>query len=264
MDVPWESRMKVKSRDLLSRTVSVGNLTNSLIENAFSLYQVYYDQVTFENFKKDLFEKDKIILVFEKRTGTLRGFSTILFKNFYLNNKRHRVIYSGDTIIDERYRGTRALTREFFKNLVLERFKNPLIPVYWFLISKGYKTYLLLANNYNTYYPRFDKQTPPHYKKILDQISKNFYPQNYCDQSGLIKFENDHERLKDFTAPITQKMIEDFPKINFFVKSNPNWQNGDELACLGDVNWSLMFTYPLKIIQKQLFRKLPASVKTLV
>lgn len=264
MDTPEGSRMKVKSRDLISKTVSVNNLTDSLVQNAFLLYQVYYEQVSFENFRTDLFKKDKIILVFEKKAGTLRGFSTLLFKNVYMKNKIHRVIYSGDTIIDERYRGTRALTREFFKNIVLERVKNPFVPVIWFLISKGYKTYLLLANNYNTYYPRFDSETPVEYQNLLNQISLDFYPNNYCSQSGVIKFESTHERLKDFTAPITEKMLNDYPKINFFVTKNPDWQKGNELACIGEVNWLLMFSYPYKLIKKQLFRRSQSSVKTIV
>lgn len=258
------SSMKVKSRDLISRTVSVDNLTNSLIENAFKLYQNYYEQVSFENFKRDLYAKDKIILIFEKKSGTLRGFSTLLLKNFYLKGKEHRVIFSGDTIIDERYRGTRALTREFFKNITLEKLKNPFTPVVWYLISKGYKTYLLLANNYNKYYPRYDEETPEEYKDLLNQISFKFYPKNYCATTGVIKFQEGHERLKDFTAPVTEKMLAEYPKIRFFVEKNSSWQNGDELSCIGFVNWSLMVSYPFKLFKTQLFRKLGILSKTTV
>jgi hypothetical protein len=40
-----------------------------------------------------------------------------------------------------------------FKLIIKLRVKYPFNEFYWLLISKGYKTYLLLANNYYVYYP---------------------------------------------------------------------------------------------------------------
>ncbi len=246
--------MSRKRVSLISKTIDVSVLTDSMIESAFNLYQFYYDKVSFEVFKSDLLQKQKVIIIFEKQTGTLRGFSTLLIKEIPLGNKDVRIIYSGDTIIDEAFRGSRALTSEFFKNIVLERLKNPFKPVWWFLISKGYKTYLLLANNYNHYYPRVDVETPLEYQKLLDDVSRSFFQDSYHKELGIIKIEGRSERLREFTAPITEKMLIDYPKINFFVQKNPNWQKGEELACIGEVNWSLMITYPIKVFKKLFFK----------
>ncbi len=247
-------KMSRKKVTLVSRTVDVTGLTMSLIESAFKLYQQYYDDVSFEKFHSDLSQKQKVIVIFEKSTGILRGFSALLIKNLEIDGKKVRVIYSGDTIIDEAHRGSRALTSEFFKNIVLERIKNPLTPVWWFLISKGYKTYLLLANNYNHYYPRVEVITPKFYQDLLDKISLSFFGENYDPSTGIISFSNKSEKLKDFTAPITEGMISKYPKIKFFVEKNPSWQEGDELACIGEVNWSLLLTYPYKVIKKIVFK----------
>lgn len=248
------NNLKNKKIKLMSKTVLLQNLDKNLIEEAFVLYQFYYEEVSFDAFKSDFLKKDKVILVYEKTTNILRGFSTLLVKKVPFNNKEVIVIYSGDTIVDEDYRGTRALTSEFFKNIVLERLKNPLTEVWWFLISKGYKTYLLLANNYNHYYPCFNSQTPKLYQGLLDDISSSFFEDRYNKETGIISFEGKHERLKDFTAPITDQMMEKYPRIKFFQESNPNWKEGEELACIGEVNWRLFYTYPYKLIKKRILR----------
>ena len=66
----------------------------------------------------------------------------------------------------------------------MTRLKNPFTPVWWFLISKGYKTYLLLANNFINYYPRYELPTPPLYKDLIGQSALKLYPENYDQHSG--------------------------------------------------------------------------------
>jgi len=44
----------------------------------------------------------------------------------------------------------------FAKHLLLAKIRTPGRRVYWFLISKGYKTYLLLARTFLGFLPRRD------------------------------------------------------------------------------------------------------------
>lgn len=241
-------------RKLKGITVPVDSLKEDQIKVMFSLFERYYENVNFEQFQSDLNNKTKVILLItaQKEIG---GFSTLTEFKIEHEGKVHHVLYSGDTIIDKNFRGTAALTMEFLKNILMAKVKRPFSPVWWFLISKGYKTYLLLANNFITYYPRFDKPTPMKEKSILDEMATQLFQDNYSRELGLIEFPKDeHERLKSLVAPISDTLKEKNPKIAFFEEKNPNWQDGVELACIGEVSLMLGIRHPLKVLFK-LFKK---------
>ncbi len=55
--------------------------------------------------------------------------------------KPRHAFFSGDTIIEKEYWGNRALTCAMYRYIVSFKLRYPLVPVYWILISKGFKTY---------------------------------------------------------------------------------------------------------------------------
>ena len=67
--------------------------------------------------------------------------------------------------LNKQFWGSPALGIQFLIYLWKLKIKSITRPVYWFLISKGYKTYLLMANNFSEHYPRFEKSTPTFEKK---------------------------------------------------------------------------------------------------
>jgi hypothetical protein len=218
----------------------------------FKLFEIFYDNVSFERFKKDLLNKSKVIILLDVESK-IQGFSTFYDFDFEHDKKLIRVLYSGDTIIAPDYWGTSALTLEFLKNMILLKMRYPTRPVWWFLISKGYKTYLLLANNFLRYYPRFDQSTPNEHRTLIKGLSDKFYPGKFNPETGVIEFEvNEHERLKESIAPITKELSDKYPKIKFFSEKNPGWKKGDELACIGEVDPLLSIVHPLKLLKKVL------------
>ena len=137
--------------------------------------------------------------------------------------------------------------------MILLKLKYPTRPVWWFLISKGYKTYLLLANNFIQYYPRYDKQTPVEQSTLISALSEKFYPGKFNAETGVIEFEaNEHEHLRESIAPITDDLLSRYPKIKFFNDHNLGWKKGDELACIGEVDPLLGVVHPFKIMRKLL------------
>ena len=90
----------------------------------------------------------------------------------------------------------------FLKYLWLQKFKRPFQPLYWFLISKGYKTYLLMANNFETHFPRYERETPAAMKGLIDDFGTHFFPESYNAESGLIEFDASLGQLKDGIAGV--------------------------------------------------------------
>jgi len=236
---------------LKAQTISIEKLPSSTIDDLFSLYSKYYEGINYIQFSKDLSQKKKIIII-RNSDNQLAGFSTLTTFTIKSGTKRIKCIYSGDTVIEKKYWGTSALTIEFLKNIIIEKMKSPFTQVWWFLISKGYKTYLLMANNFHEYYPCYNKETPIHKKTLIRDLCEIIYPGHLDEQKGLLYFEKDHDKLKEYVAPITETMCKENPKINYFQLRNPHWSNGDELACIGKVSFLLGVTHPLKILIKQL------------
>lgn len=224
---------KSKTR-LFTKLISTSSLKNSQIDKMYSLFQNYYENVEKEIFLKDLIKKDKVFLLFDKADRQIRGFSTIVSKSYVFQGKTVRVLFSGDTVIDARFWGTSALKIAFAKNMVLEKLRKPFSPLYWFLISKGYKTYLLMSHNFHEFYPHHAKQTPHEYKEMMDYLSQEILGESYSYEEGLLIPKETKDCLKDFVAPIHEKHLQN-PHIKFFAEANPDWKKGVELVCMAKV-----------------------------
>lgn len=246
-------------KKLTAACVKVSSLKSAEIDEMFRLFGEYYANVSYEQFKSDLQKKEHVFVMRDPQLPDIKGFSTIVAVSAPAGGRTARGFFSGDTVIDKEYWGSGALGVAFLKFLFLQKLKHPFSPLYWFLISKGYKTYLMMANNFETYYPRFDQPTPAKVQALLDSFAQQLYPTTYNPVTGLIVHpESDaKDRLKAQVAPICEKLLAENPRVAFFVERNPNWKQGDELACLGEMTFSLPFEYQYKLLRKSLSRFLP-------
>lgn len=249
--------MKERSGKLKAQTVRLSEINEQDIARMFDVFSRYYENTSFEQFQLDLKTKEAIFLLRDSLSQEIMGFSTILGLKTSVNNKMIKGLFSGDTIIEKEYWGQGALGVAFLKYLFLQKIKNPFRPLYWFLISKGYKTYLLMANNFQEHYPRFEKQTPSDKQEIIDTFASKLYEQYYSSEKGVISFQNkghQKDHLKCEITPISRDMMLKNPRIHFFAEKNPGWEQGDELACIAKMTFTMPLYYQLKIWKKQFSR----------
>ena len=126
---------------LFAHTVRISALKDYEVDCMYNLFSTYYENTEKEKFLKDLINKDKVILLRDKKEKNIRGFSTVKFIEKNIDGKSVFGLFSGDTVIDANYWGQTALTMEFFKVQMYFKAKHPFSEFYWFLISKGFKTY---------------------------------------------------------------------------------------------------------------------------
>lgn len=189
-------------------------------DRMFQLMATHYDGVKPDVFLQDLQEKDAVILLEEE--GEVIGFST----QKIIETHGIRAVFSGDTIIGRAHWGTQQLSRAFARHF----FSHPDGPLYWFLISKGYKTYKYLPTFFRTFYPRYDQETPADMKMLLDALGQRLYPDTYCPKTGVITYGEKKDRLKPELVDLSAR--EGDPHYDFFVQANPNFASGDDLACI--------------------------------
>ena len=242
-------------RAMRAQTVSVTTVTLSQRDTMFDLMSQYYDCMSRERFDQDLDAKDDVILLLDAESGDGKGFSTLKTIETEVDGQTIRALFRGDTVVDQAYWGQRVLGKEFLKYLFIQKAKHPFSDFYWMLISKGYKTYLLLANNFNEHYPRYEEETPPAYQRVLDKVSGELFGDCYDPQTGVIVFKESLGQLKEGIADVPCDVALENPRIQFFAERNPRWAEGVELACLAKMTWSMPFYYALKSWWKLIGRR---------
>lgn len=244
--VPAPLRHHLRGR-LGAETVPVSSLDAQTRAELWSLYQTYYERTDQARFDADLTEKHDIILLRDLSDGTLAGFSTLHQSQVTQDARRIHVIFSGDTIIAPAYHGQSALQRAFVAYILSVKWRARDEDVYWFLISKGYKTYLLLARNFLCYWPRHDTPTPPAAKSLLDALATSRFGAAYGPETGIVRFDPPGPRLRAEVAPLPGTPA---PDIAFFAATNPGHADGDELCCIGKVDLELGLAYARRLAHK--------------
>ena len=234
--------------------VPVMSLTDADRERMFALLCTYYDAVSPERFRDDLDAKDDCI-VLRDREGEIQGFSTLTSITVGAGGRAHRGIFSGDTVIAEPYWGQRVLGRLFLRYLLRKKLARPFQPLWWFLISKGYKTYLLMANNFREHYPRYERSTPPDRRHILESFARSIFSDSFEPAEGVIRPREDLGWLRHGIAPITDELRRD-PRISFFEATNPEWHRGVELACIARMTYLMPLAYGCKAVWRRVSRLL--------
>ena len=175
-----------------------------------------------------------MILLHDRRSGALKGFSTIHVRSLRAGNGQATVLFSGDTVIDRAYWGQKQLQLAFVRVLVMQKLRAPRRALYWFLVSKGWRTYLLLANAFPHAVPRFDRPDDAALREILDRVAIERFGDQYDRHTGIVRYATAHETVRTGLAPVTPSLHAN-PHVRFFAAQNPGHESGDELACLADV-----------------------------
>lgn len=210
----------------------------------WALFDAAYTGTSRETFESDLAGKEHVILL-RDASGALQGFSTLMTMRGAVLGRPYVAIFSGDTVVARAHWGQSTLHRAFLRYALGVGLRHPLTPVYWFLISKGFRTYLLLARNFREYWPRHDAPTPAWHAAVIDQLCRDRFGAAWRPDDGVLRFPQGAGRLRDFVAPVTEDLLAT-PDIRFFVERNPGHASGDELCCLGRVELGVATHYVAK------------------
>lgn len=233
--------------------MAVGDLDAITRRDMWLLFSAYYEDVTHQAFRRDLAEKQHVILLRDSSDGTLQGMSTLSVTDAVVHGRAVVSIFSGDTVIAQAYWGQNALHLAFLRYLLRVKARRPLTPVYWHLISKGYKTYLLLTRNFPEHWPRVGRKTPPFAQALIDFLSSERFGDDYNPSSGLLEYE-DKGRLKEGVVPVDTS-TELAPDVRYFLARNPRHADGHELCCVGRVDLGFVLVGAFRSLTKRWLRR---------
>lgn len=215
---------------LVASIARVEELDPATRDAAYALFRAGYEGTDRARFEHDLAEKQLVVLLHDRDDGTLRGFSTVLLQEIEGPTGPSTVFFSGDTVVDPAYWGQKQLQLAVARLLFTLKLRRPLRPLYWFLISKGYRTYLMLANAFPVSCPRVDRDDV-RLREMLNVLASERFGRQYDPITGVIRYDTAHEHVRRGLAPLTEETMRN-PHVRFFAERNPGHEAGEELACV--------------------------------
>lgn len=211
-----------------------------------NLYLAHYAGCSSAQVQADLQDKDEAILVFFD--GTLVGFTTLKVYPHHWAGQAIRIVFSGDTVVDRAHWGQQALAFAWIAKMGELYQAHPTVPMYWFLIVKGHRTF--------KYLPVFGKSFYPHWaidrtdlKPLADELAQQKFGVDYNPLTGVVEFsESKGHLMDDIALPTEEEKTK--PSVQFFLQRNPNYLKGHELVCLCEISEPNM-----KPLTKRIFAK---------
>ncbi len=234
---------------LRAHTVPVSDVDDAALARLWALFAGTYADVDEATFRADFRAKDRVILLDD---GALQGFSTLKEVRVEVEGRTHVGTFSGDTVVHPDHWGTRVLGRAFLAHMFGRRLRHPVGPYWWVLISKGYKTYLLMANNFPEHWPRREVPTPPATRAVMDAFGRAIFADAYHPEDAVVRWESPRGRLRPGIADITPELSRTRSRVAFFELKNPGWARGEELFCLARMDVTLPFSYACKAVRRGL------------
>ena len=218
----------------------IDDLTVFDIVGMHAIFERNYANSPLSTFIDDLVKKDGVFVVRTKASNKIVGFSTLAIYEFMHQGKKVKGLFSGDTFLERDYWGSRCMHMAFALKLFMEALKSPFSVQYWLLISKGYKTYLLMSKNFPIFYPRRGEHNPQ-LKALVEEYCEALFPGKLDHQSMVMDFGEGANCLKNDVAGIDPLLRAREPDVQFFEQCNPNWQRGTELPCIAQADlWSFI------------------------
>ena len=215
--------------------VPIAALDCGTVEAMWRLYARYYDHVDREVFGRDLAEKSLVFGGRDGGSGELTGFSTALFYQHRYAGTAVGIYFSGDTIVEPGYWGQTALHRAVVRTLLAWKMRHPLRPLYWYLICSGLRTYLSLVRNFPSHWPHHQHATPTWEAGLIDSLSRSRYGAAWHGGRGVVRLGAEQPALKRDVVPATPQLLA-LPEVAFFIRANPAYAAGDELAMIARVD----------------------------
>lgn len=222
--------MNARTRLIAPQAVEISALSAAERGAMYELYARHYDATDRSRFEIDLDNKCYAVMLHDE-TGSLQGFSTLAEYEREFAGRKIGVLFSGDTVIDAAHWGQQALAFAWLRLAGMRKTQAPQRPLYWFLISKGHRTYRFLSAFAHAFWPARDRTTPTHAQHLMDELAQERFGAAYDRATGLIRFPESQGQLRSTYASVTDAHRRR-PDVDYFLSRNPGYSNGDELVCL--------------------------------
>ena len=166
-----------------SSIVPVDELPDDTRQQMAALYFRYYEGSDEETFQGDIDSKTEAIVL--HAGDELAGFTLLHHYDGCFGNERARIVYSGDTIVDRAHWGQRVLAFSCVERMG-HYSRGSTLPVYWFLVVKGHRTYRYLSVYCRSFYPHWSIDRSD-LKPLADELAAAKFGSAYNKNTGVVE-----------------------------------------------------------------------------
>ena len=239
-------------------TITSNDLTESTKEEMWNVYQKYY-HYSREYFMQRISSNNSFS--FYKVEGKIVGFTGLRINRTEINKQKRVLIYFGQTIIDQQYRGKSLIPRtatklclQFWKDLLLGR-------VYVWADALTYKAYLVFAKTLGEYYPSYRTNTPKPVQGLINFVGDQYYGTTFNPSTGTVT--KNTVFVNDPTTQINPQLESD-QDVLFYATANPNYTQGHGLITLAPMHARNYLKVVAKSLKKLIFPKKRSLAPVLV
>jgi hypothetical protein len=229
-----------------TRIKQIQSLTDDDLGNMSSLFLSHYDACSRVQMLTDLASKREVLLL--NYGSSLVGFTTLQIYQQSWNGQQVRIVYSGDTVVDRSHWGQQALAFGWISHMRDIKYEAPTLPLYWFVIVKGHRTFKYLSTFAKSFYPHWSMERAD-LKTLADQLAREKFGDQYNCNTGIVEYDRPHGHLKKEMALPSKKELHK-KSVRFFLSRNPGYLIGHELVCICELEEENM-----KPFTKRIFRK---------
>ena len=194
-------------------------------------------EVTINQFHTLLLSYKFAIACRERKDGSLRGVFFLDVRPEEHDGQSYTLIRVGLSFFENFYRGGPLLYYVIAYHVFTQLLWHPLTPVYVTGKAFSYKSYLAMANSVKELYPRYNAQTPPFIKRIIDSYAESVKTPDEEYDSETCVLKRELSSMKGSVAPISPSDLKN-PHIQFFNSQNPDWRKGHQLVMVAQVTWT--------------------------
>lgn len=210
---------------------AISSLTQGDRERMYRIMLKHYAEVELRSFLKDLEEKEGALVLHDEE-GRIQGFSTYMSIATVYRGDEITALFSGDTVIDKDHWGTQTLFNTFGRLLYRIMEENRGKRIFWFLITMGFRTYLMMPLFFKRFYPRHDEDTPSYEKGLIEHLANLKYRGQFDVERAIILADSYH--LNEEFAEIPEARRRN-AHVRYFLEKNAGYMQGEELACVCEI-----------------------------
>ena len=234
------------NRQLTGENRPVQDLGDREQAELLTLMRGCYDNIQPEKFLADLREKEAVVLI--RENGRICGFTTWKLIRADLAGQSYTALFSGDTVVEEQFWGQTPLIT-IFAGIMIDRLAACETPLYWFLLSKGIRTFLMLPLFFKRYFPAPSDGRDSLEARLVALLARDRYGESYLPEEGIVRLRSGTDRLKPRLAVIETHRLEQ-SRVREFLRRNPGYREGDELVCLARIDWDNFTRSMLRLVGK--------------
>ena len=200
----------------------------------WNVYRRCYSGTRQDLFEQDLSGKQTLILLRDAQQR-IQGFSTIAVGSARHEGRDIRYLFSGDTVIEREHWGSQELAFSWLRFAGSIQREDPGLPLFWFLIVKGHRTYRYLPAFALAFYPNWQHETPLPLATLMRHLARERFGDAFDEASGIVRFADSRGHLSKAVAePSEREAVR--ADVRFFLDRNPGYREGDELVCLCELS----------------------------